>query len=316
MTWQNAILVHFPGWTLPCLNVLAFAFRSWWSLYIMEGFPGSSDGKEPACNAGDAGSIPGSGRSPEEGMATHSSIPAWRIPWAEDLAGFSPWGHRVGHDWATKHGTYIMESHFRAGGRRGPEPRGSAAIYSRSPASGGTTPHEDRRAGTGHGRVLWPPADAATRWRQSAPRPRPRRILPARRIRAPAGRAGRFLSRARRPRPGGDPERAASGPLPPPDAIRPASSSASGITGPRAAQESADVGRRQEEVLVKIPLDTSFADSCFSRGQLGCLDPRGVEMEFPLWSSWRLQIVFRCAHLLLLFHGDTPHCPKDQLTDT
>ena len=28
----------------------------------------------------------------EEGMATHSSIPAWRIPWAEDLAGFSPWG--------------------------------------------------------------------------------------------------------------------------------------------------------------------------------------------------------------------------------
>ena len=31
------------------------------------GFPGGSDGKEPACNAGDPGSIPGSGRSPGEG---------------------------------------------------------------------------------------------------------------------------------------------------------------------------------------------------------------------------------------------------------
>ena len=30
-------------------------------------FPGSSDGKESACNAGDPHSIPGSGRSPGEG---------------------------------------------------------------------------------------------------------------------------------------------------------------------------------------------------------------------------------------------------------
>ena len=32
------------------------------------GFPGSSAGKETACNAGDPSSIPGSGRSPGEGM--------------------------------------------------------------------------------------------------------------------------------------------------------------------------------------------------------------------------------------------------------
>ena len=32
-----------------------------------KGFPGGSDGRESACNAGDPGSIPGSGRSPEEG---------------------------------------------------------------------------------------------------------------------------------------------------------------------------------------------------------------------------------------------------------
>ena len=31
------------------------------------GFPCSSDGKESACNAGDPGSIPGLGKSPEEG---------------------------------------------------------------------------------------------------------------------------------------------------------------------------------------------------------------------------------------------------------
>ena len=30
------------------------------------GFPGGSDGKESACNAGDLGSILGSGRSPGE----------------------------------------------------------------------------------------------------------------------------------------------------------------------------------------------------------------------------------------------------------
>ena len=35
--------------------------------YYVKGFTGGSDGKESAGNAGDLGSIPGSGRSPEEG---------------------------------------------------------------------------------------------------------------------------------------------------------------------------------------------------------------------------------------------------------
>ena len=43
-------------------------------------------------NAGDAGSIPGSGRSLEKGMATHSSILAWKIPQTEKLEGYIPWG--------------------------------------------------------------------------------------------------------------------------------------------------------------------------------------------------------------------------------
>ena len=47
---------------------------------MVEGFPGGSDGKESACSVEDLGSIPGLGRSLEEGMATHSSILASRIP--------------------------------------------------------------------------------------------------------------------------------------------------------------------------------------------------------------------------------------------
>ena len=47
------------------------------------GLPGVSDRKESACNVGNLGSIPGSGRSPEKEMATHSSTLAWRIPWTK-----------------------------------------------------------------------------------------------------------------------------------------------------------------------------------------------------------------------------------------
>ena len=47
----------------------------------------------------DTGSIPGSGRSPEEEMATHSSILAWRIPPTEKPDGLqSIESQRVGHD--------------------------------------------------------------------------------------------------------------------------------------------------------------------------------------------------------------------------
>ena len=50
-------------------------------------FPGGSDDKESACNAGNPSLIPGLGRSPEGGMAAHSSILAWRIPWTEEPDG-------------------------------------------------------------------------------------------------------------------------------------------------------------------------------------------------------------------------------------
>ena len=59
---------------------------------------GFHSGKKPICNAGDTGD---SGSIPEsdplqEGMSTHSSTLAWRIPWIEDPGGlYSPWGRKA-----------------------------------------------------------------------------------------------------------------------------------------------------------------------------------------------------------------------------
>ena len=54
-----------------------------------------------AGGAGDRVSIPGSGRSPEAGMATHSHVLAWRIPRTEELGWLQSIGsQRAGHDWS------------------------------------------------------------------------------------------------------------------------------------------------------------------------------------------------------------------------
>ena len=47
-------------------------------------FPGGSDGKASAYNAGDPGLILGQGDPLEKEMATHSSALAWKIPWTEE----------------------------------------------------------------------------------------------------------------------------------------------------------------------------------------------------------------------------------------
>ena len=65
----------------------------------MLGLPRWLSGKESACKAGDPILIPGSGRSPGGGMATHSSIIAWRIPWTEEPSRLQSMGSQgVGHD--------------------------------------------------------------------------------------------------------------------------------------------------------------------------------------------------------------------------
>ena len=66
-----------------------------------------SDGKESSCNVGGISLIFLGWVDPlEEGMAIHSSILAWRIPWKEEPGGLQSMGlQRVGHDQMTKHST-------------------------------------------------------------------------------------------------------------------------------------------------------------------------------------------------------------------
>ena len=80
------------------------------------GFLGGSDGQVSACNVGE--SLPamqetrvqslGREDSLEKGMATHSSTPAWRIPWREEPAGLQYTGlQRVRHDWEHTHISFV-----------------------------------------------------------------------------------------------------------------------------------------------------------------------------------------------------------------
>ena len=53
--------------------------------------------KASACNVGDPGSILGQEDPLQEGMATHFSGLAWRIPWTEESGRLQSIGlHRVG----------------------------------------------------------------------------------------------------------------------------------------------------------------------------------------------------------------------------
>ena len=61
-------------------------------LEAIEESPGGSAGKESACNAEDLGLIPGSEDPLEKGMATHSSLLAWRFPWKEEPGGLQSMG--------------------------------------------------------------------------------------------------------------------------------------------------------------------------------------------------------------------------------
>ena len=74
------------------MNITAINSNIW-------GFPGGIVVKNLLTSAGNVGLSPRLGRSLEKEMATHSSIPAWRIPWTEKPGGLQSMGsQRVGHD--------------------------------------------------------------------------------------------------------------------------------------------------------------------------------------------------------------------------
>ena len=54
--------------------------------------------KNLLASTGDSGPILDWEDPLEEGMATHSSILAWRIPWTEETGGLQSITLRVGHD--------------------------------------------------------------------------------------------------------------------------------------------------------------------------------------------------------------------------
>ena len=58
-------------------------------------------------------------RNREEGMATHPSVPAWRIPWTEEPGGLQSMGsQRLRHDRAAN--TFIVDSLCRTAEKRTP----------------------------------------------------------------------------------------------------------------------------------------------------------------------------------------------------
>ena len=88
---------------------------SWVSVTFTERhhFPGGSDSKESAPNAGDPGSVPGLGRSPGEGLGNQPTpvfLPG-EFHRQRSLAGCSPWGsNRVGHDWVPNTFTFYRKT--------------------------------------------------------------------------------------------------------------------------------------------------------------------------------------------------------------
>ena len=65
--------------------------------------PAGSVVEDQPSDAGDVGSIPGWGRSPGGGNATHSSTLAWEIPWTEKPGGLRSMGsQRVRHNFVMK----------------------------------------------------------------------------------------------------------------------------------------------------------------------------------------------------------------------
>ena len=57
--------------------------------------PCGSNSKESACDARDQGSIPRLEVPLEKGMAIHSSILAWRVPWTEKPGGLQSVGSQT-----------------------------------------------------------------------------------------------------------------------------------------------------------------------------------------------------------------------------
>ena len=104
--WWAGVHRTTKGWTRP-------KRLSTHALEATQSFQAALVVKNPPANAGDraAGLTTGWGRSQEEGMATHSSILAWRSPWTEEPHGLQSMGlQRVGHTYPPHTHTCLQPS--------------------------------------------------------------------------------------------------------------------------------------------------------------------------------------------------------------
>ena len=103
-TWHIGSCLDYVIRVLICwlwaLNKLFLSF--FFFLILKIDFPGGSDSKVSAYNAGKPGLIPGLGRSSGEGNGNPLHTLAWKIPWTEEHGKLQSMGsQRVRHDWAT-----------------------------------------------------------------------------------------------------------------------------------------------------------------------------------------------------------------------
>ena len=110
------------------------------------------DSKESAWKARDPGSTMGWEDFLEKGMAIHSSILAWRIPWTEEPGGLQSMGlQRVWHDWETNTSSFHFHYHLHVLGFPGILP------VKNPPAEAGdmgSIPELGRSPGEGNGNLL------------------------------------------------------------------------------------------------------------------------------------------------------------------
>ena len=81
---------------IPAWDSSSLAYHMMYSAYKLNKQgdniqPRGSDGKDSACNVGDLSSIPGSGKLPVDGMATHYRTLLREFYGQRGLEGYSPW---------------------------------------------------------------------------------------------------------------------------------------------------------------------------------------------------------------------------------
>ena len=89
---QLGSILDWRFWRKLCCQPRSCSLADFTSLWL--GFPGSSVGKESACNAGDPGSIPGWGRSPGEGNGNPLQYSCLENPTDRGAWQATVWGHR------------------------------------------------------------------------------------------------------------------------------------------------------------------------------------------------------------------------------